>query len=362
MKALVVFGTRPEAIKLAPVLLELARSERVEPVVCVSGQHRELLDQVLAVFSITPDYDLDVMIPDQSPFHITRAILERIEPVLAAERPDFVLVQGDAHTAFVGALAAYYERVPVAHVEAGLRTSDLYAPFPEEMNRRLIDRIAALHFAPTERAKANLLAEGIREETVFVTGNTEIDALYFVRDRPPTTRFSFPGRLVLVTAHRRESFGGGIARICRALRKLAQENKDVTIVYAVHPNPHVRRVVASELSGAERVALLDPPDYPSFVHLMATSTLILTDSGGVQEAAAALHVPLLVLRDETERVEGLLTGAARLVGTDPERIVSEAERLLQDPQAYAEMAAAENPYGDGRAAARIREVLEERCA
>lgn len=185
MKALVVFGTRPEAIKLAPVLLELARSERIEPVVCVSGQHRELLDQVLAVFSITPDYDLDVMIPDQSPFHITRAILERIEPVLASERPDCVLVQGDAHTAFVGALAAYYERVPVAHVEAGLRTSDLYAPFPEEMNRRLIDRIAALHFAPTERAKANLLAEGIREETVFVTGNTEIDALYFVRDRPP---------------------------------------------------------------------------------------------------------------------------------------------------------------------------------
>lgn len=361
MKALLLFGTRPEAIKLAPVLRELRTCERIEPIVCVSAQHRELLDQVLGIFSIDPDYDLKVMVPDQSLFHITRAILERIEPVLEKEGPDLILVQGDAHTAFVGALAGYYCKIPVAHVEAGLRTSDKYAPFPEEMNRRLVDQIACLLFAPTQVARQNLLAEGISEGAIFVTGNTEIDALYYIRDRvPPRERFALPGRVILVTAHRRESFDGGIARICQALRDLAKRNSDVTIVYAVHPNPHVREVVEVALAGRERIVLIDPPDYASFVHLLVGSALILTDSGGIQEAGAALHIPLLVLREETERVEGLRTGAARLVGTDPARIVTETERLLRDPRAYDKMRRAENPYGDGKAAVRIRKIIEER--
>ena len=283
---------------------------------------------------------------------------EGIRPVLAAERPDLVFVQGDAQSALSGALAAYYERVPVAHVEAGLRTGDRYAPFPEEMNRRLIDTIASLHFAPTERARMRLLSEGIPDGSILVTGNTEIDALQYVCDRiAPRERFSFPGRLVLVTAHRRESFGDGIARICQSLRRLA-ERPDLTIVYAVHPNPHVRAVVEAKLRGVPRIVLLDPPDYASFVYVMASSTLILTDSGGIQEAAAALHVPVLVLRDKTERVEGVETGAARLVGTDPEGVVAQAERLLDDEVLYGEMKRARNPYGDGKAAGRIRQALE----
>jgi len=358
MKALVLFGTRPEAIKLAPILRELAASPSVRPVVCVSGQHRTLLDQVLSAFSISPRHDLDVMTEDQSPLDVMRAILERIEPVLVAEEPDLVLVQGDAETAVAGALAAYYARIPVAHVEAGLRTGDRYAPFPEEMNRRLVDAIACLHFAPTEEARGRLLGEGVAAEGIFVTGNTEIDALVYVRDQiAPPVPFSFPGRLVLVTAHRRESLEGGIARICLGLRRLA-ERTDVTIVYPVHPNPHVRSVVEAELLGVPRIVLLGPLDYVSFVHLMAQSTLILTDSGGVQEAGAALHIPLLVLRDKTERVEGLASGAARLVGTDPERIASEVGHLLDDRVAYEEMKRARNPYGDGKAAERIRAILE----
>lgn len=360
-KVLLVFGTRPEAIKLALVLRELQASEQIEPVVCVSTQHDELLDQTLGVFSIKPDYSLDVMIYDQSLFHITRVVLERIEPVLKAERPGLILVQGDANTAFAGALAGYYCKIPVAHVEAGLRTFDKYAPFPEEMNRCLIDQLAELLFAPTKVARQNLLSEGIAEDTIFVTGNTEIDALYYIRDQvPPKERFNFPGRVILVTAHRRESFAGGIARICQALRDLAQRNNDVTIVYAVHPNPNVREVVQFELAEQERIILLDSPDYVSFVHLMEESTLILTDSGGIQEAGAALHIPLLVLRDKTDRVEGIKTGAARLVGTDPERIVFEAERLLRDSHAYEKMMGAENPYGDGNAAVRIAKIIEKR--
>jgi UDP-N-acetylglucosamine 2-epimerase (non-hydrolysing) len=365
-KVLLVFGTRPEAIKLALVLRELQASERIEPVVCVSAQHDELLDQALDVFSIKPDYSLDVMTYDQSLFHITRVVLERIEPVLKAERPDLILVQGDANTAFAGALAGYYCKIPVAHVEAGLRTHDKYAPFPEEMNRCLIDRLAELLFAPTEVARENLLSEGIAKDAIFVTGNTEIDALYFVRDRvPPRERFDFrraspQGKIILVTAHRRESFAGGIARICQALRDLARRNNDVTIVYAVHPNPNVREVVQSELAKQERIVLLDPPDYASFVRLMEESALILTDSGGIQEAGAALHIPLLVLRNKTDRVEGIKAGAARLVGTDPGRIVFEAECLLRDSQACEKMMGAENPYGDGNAAVRIAKIIEER--
>jgi UDP-N-acetylglucosamine 2-epimerase (non-hydrolysing) len=361
MKVLFFFGTRPEAIKLAPVLQELRGVRRIKPVVCVSAQHRELLDGVLSAFNIVPDYDLDLMLPEQSLFQITRSILERIEPVLERERPDLIVVQGDAQTAFVGALAGYYQRIPVAHVEAGLRTHDKYAPFPEEMNRSLIDRIAELRFATTTEAQQNLLDEGILEQSVFVTGSTEIDALHFALEQDACEEsLAVDERLVLVTAHRRESFHGGISRICMALQQLAQRNEGITIVYPVHPNPNVRRTVEAELAGRERILLVDPMNYVPFVHLLARSTLILTDSGGVQEAATALHVPLLVLRDKTERVEGLRTGAARLVGTDPERIVAEAERLLHDPAARAAMVHAENPYGDGHAATRILKIIEAR--
>jgi len=359
LKVLLFFGTRPEAIKLAPVLQALRSVERIEPVVCVSAQHRELLDKVLQLFSIVPDYDLDLMHHDQDLFQITRSILERIEPVLSSERPDLVIVQGDAHTAFAGALSSYYAKIPVAHVEAGLRTHDKYAPFPEEMNRSFIDRVADLHFAPTKNARENLLTEGIAKETVYVTGNTEIDALFLARERVPLVEEPISGKVILVTAHRRESFHGGILRICAALRELALR-RNVTIVYPVHPNPNVRRTVEAELAGRERISLIDPLDYVSFVHLMAHAAIILTDSGGVQEGAAALHIPLLVLRDTTERVEGLQSGGARLVGTDPEKIVAEVNRLLDDKHAYKEMARAKNPYGDGHAATRIVEIIKER--
>ena len=359
LKALCLFGTRPEAIKLAPVIRRLSTSPKLEPIVCVSGQHRALLDQALAVFSITPDIDLSVMVPNQSLFYVTRSIMERFEPVLNRERPDLVIVQGDAQTAFVGALCAYYSRIPVAHVEAGLRTGDPYSPYPEEMNRRLIDRIAAFLFAPTETAKGNLLREGEPEEKIVVTGNTEIDALYYVRENvPPRVRFDLPGKLVLVTAHRRESFSGGIARICEGLRKLAGLRPDITIVYSVHPNPRVQTVVRERLADRERIVLIDPPDYASFIHLISSSHLVLTDSGGIQELGAALHVPVLVLRDKTERVEGLATGSARLVGTDPDRIAAVANRLLTDAAEYARMREAKNPYGDGKAAERIVNALE----
>ena len=359
--ALLFFGTRPEAIKLAPVIYALRDHPRFSPIVCVSGQHRDLLDQALGVFSITPDYDLNVMIEDQDLLYITREVLARFAPVLKKERPDVVIVQGDAQTAFVGALAAYYAKIPVAHVEAGLRTGDPYAPFPEEMNRRLIDQIATLLFAPTVAAKENLIREGVPEHEIVVTGNTEIDALHYVREHiPPRVKFDFPGKILLVTAHRRESLPAGIVRICAGLRRLAARHADITIVYSVHPNPHVHDVVYAELSGCDRIALIDPPDYASFVHLMAKATLILTDSGGIQEAGAALHVPVLVLRDKTERKEGINTGAARLIGTDPERIVTTAEALLRDGTAYARMRQAANPYGDGHAAERIVQFMERR--
>jgi UDP-N-acetylglucosamine 2-epimerase (non-hydrolysing) len=361
MKILLFFGTRPETVKLAPVLRELQACPRIKPIVCVSTQHRELLEQALQVFSIVPDYNLGIMTAGQSLFRITRLMLAGIEPILEKEHPDLLLVQGDTTTAFVGAIASYYCRIPVAHVEAGLRTFDPYAPFPEEMNRCLIDQLAALHFAPTSTARDNLLAAGISRDTVFVTGNTEIDALQFVRAHiPPRSRFTFPGKVILVTAHRRESFSGGIARICHALEQLAQRNKDISIVYPVHPNPNVREVAETELSKQQRINLIPPLDYASFVHLMADSALVLTDSGGIQEAAAALHIPTLVLRDKTERIEGLNSGAAQLVGTDPKRIVAAAENLLHNPQAHEQMAKASNPYGNGDAAIQIRQAIEAR--
>jgi UDP-N-acetylglucosamine 2-epimerase (non-hydrolysing) len=359
MKILLIFGTRPEAIKLAPILRVTKEQEDIEMIVCVSAQHRQLLDQVLNVFAIEPDYDLNIMVPDQSLFHITGSILEKIGPLLRKERPDVVIVQGDAQTAFVGALSAYYEQIPVAHVEAGLRTNDKYSPFPEEINRRLIDHIADLLFAPTEHALNNLLTEGIPSEQIFIVGNTEIDSLYFIRDHvQPAQRFTFSERVILVTAHRRESFSGGIASICQGLREIVRRNQDVRVVYSVHPNPNVQREVRGSLAEIERITLLDPLDYASFVHLMADSYLILTDSGGIQEAGPALDVPVLVLRNKTERMEGINTGAAKLIGTDPERIITETENLLNNRREYTAMTEADNPYGDGTAAEKIIEILQ----
>ncbi|SUS08804.1 UDP-N-acetyl glucosamine-2-epimerase [uncultured Defluviicoccus sp.] len=373
MRILSVFGTRPEAIKMAPVVLALAAAAGIESRVCVTGQHRAMLDQVLALFDIAPDYDLAVMQANQGLTDITTAVLKGLDPVLADLRPDRVLVHGDTTTSFAASLAAFYRRIPVGHVEAGLRTGNIYAPWPEEMNRRLADAIADLHFAPTERARANLLAEGAAADRVMVTGNTVIDALLRVVDR---IRHDVPLRqgldrrfdilasgrdpdgpkLILVTGHRRENFGDGFERICRALARLA-ERADVEILYPVHLNPNVQGPVMRILGQRPRVHLIDPVDYLAFVYLMDRAYLIVTDSGGIQEEAPSLGKPVLVMRETTERPEAVEAGTVRLVGTDEDLIVREAERLLDDADAYAAMARAHNPYGDGLAAERIVATL-----
>jgi UDP-N-acetylglucosamine 2-epimerase (non-hydrolysing) len=364
-KVIVVFGTRPEAIKLAPVVRALrARPEAFETVVAVTGQHREMLDQVLGIFNIESNHDLDIMRPGQSLFDVTGRALAGLEEVYTAERPDVLLVQGDTTTAFVGALAAYYLRIQVGHVEAGLRTGDKFRPFPEEINRRLVGVLGDYHFAPTQTAKANLLDEGADSATVFVTGNTVIDALLDVTARPYTFRMPELAdlddrrRLVLVTIHRRESFGPPMEEMCQAVAEVAASADDLDVVLPVHPNPRVQETVRSILTDVPRVHLTEPLDYEAFAHLMKRCTLVLTDSGGVQEEAPSLGKPVLVLREKTERPEAIEAGTARLVGVDRARIVAEARRLLEDADAYAVMARAANPYGDGRAAERIADVLE----
>jgi len=357
-----IFGTRPEAVKMAPVVQRLRESGDLRPIVAVTAQHREMLDQVTGLFGITPDYDLDIMRPEQSLVDITTRALRGLSRVLAQVRPALVLVQGDAHTTFVGALAAYYQRIPIGHVEAGLRTADKYQPFPEEMNRRMTTALADLHFAATPAARANLLREGVDPRTVVVTGNTVIDALYAVKDRadlPPAEGVPPLGhrRLVLVTTHRRENWGEPLREIYRALLDLLERFEDIAIVFSVHRNPAVRRVVREVLRGHPRAHLIEPPAYGSWVQLEQRAYLILTDSGGIQEEATALGRPALVLRRVTERPEGVQAGTLRLVGTDRARIVAEATRLLTDPDAYRAMAQAHNPYGDGRAAERIVEAL-----
>ena len=384
IKVLTVLGTRPEAIKLAPVIKELERvadseSASVASVstggagvrcrICAVAQHRELLDPFLRLFEIEPDWDLDLMQPDQTPSQVAAGVLERLPPILEQERPDWVLVQGDTTTAFAAALAAFYSGVRVAHVEAGLRS---YArePFPEELNRRLISHLAELHFAPTLQAKENLLREGIPPERVHVTGNTVIDALYLVLRSPSSPGLEMememeelglepqPGaKLILVTLHRRESFGERLEEICLALRQLIERNSDIELVWPVHLNPHVQEPVRRLLGGVERVHLIEPLNYPAFIKLMERAYLVLTDSGGIQEEAPALDKPVLVLRNRTERPEVLKTGAAKLVGTSPPAIIRETERLLRDQEEYRRMAAAENPYGDGHAAERIVSIL-----
>lgn len=357
---LAVFGTRPEAVKLAPLLQELAQRDSVRLRVCVTGQHREMLDQVLAIFAIRPDDDLALMTPGQTLPDLTARVLTGVAAILERDRPDAVLVQGDTTTALAAALAAFYARLPVGHVEAGLRTGDLALPFPEELNRRVVALLARWHFAPTPRAAAALRREGVREEAIHVTGNTEIDALLATlrATAPPTWPFPSAGRrLVLVTAHRRENFGAPLAAVFGALRELADRNPGIEIAYPMHLNPNVQGPARCILGDHRRIHLLPPQPYAAFVHLMQRAALIITDSGGIQENAPTLGKPTLVLRTKTERPEALEAGTARLVGTDAARILAEAERLLRDPAAYAAMARVANPFGDGMAARRIADIL-----
>ena len=359
-----IFGTRPEAIKMAPVVLKLQSHHSFKSSVAVTAQHRDMLDQVLHLFDIHPDYDLDIMAPNQSLFDITSKALNGLQEVLISAKPDVVLVHGDTTTSFAAALAAFYLHIPVAHVEAGLRTFDKYSPFPEEMNRKLTASIADLHFSPTQTAKNNLLREGVDPNKIFVTGNTVIDALFqtvsddFSFDNSPLQSFDFNNkRLLLVTTHRRENLGEPMRHVYKALKKLTQTFDDVEVIFPVHKNPKVRQVVDEELGGLSKIHLIDPLDYAPFANLMARSTLVLTDSGGLQEEAPALGKPVLVLRDTTERPEALEAGTVKLVGTDSQTVFDTAALLLSNNDEYLKISNASNPFGDGHAADRIVSVL-----
>ncbi|WP_060518648.1 non-hydrolyzing UDP-N-acetylglucosamine 2-epimerase [Pseudomonas sp. NBRC 111134] len=369
MKILTVFGTRPEAIKMAPLALALAADERFDARVCVTGQHREMLDQVLELFEIKPEFDLNIMKPGQDLTDVSTSILQGMKSVFQDFKPDMVLVHGDTATTFATTLAAYYHQIPVGHVEAGLRTGNLYSPWPEEGNRKLTGALANIHFAPTEDSQANLLREGVADASIVVTGNTVIDALLDVVNRlkndevlykkaSAPSNFLNPSRkLILVTGHRRESFGSGFERICQALLEVAQQHPEVDIVYPVHLNPNVREPVNRLLSGINNVHLIEPMDYLPFVHLMSRAHIILTDSGGIQEEAPSLGKPVLVMRDTTERPEAVAAGTVKLVGSDVANIVRELNRLLSDQEAYKAMSFAHNPYGDGTACQRIIQAL-----
>lgn len=371
-RILFVFGTRPEAIKMAPVIKALKKASGVKVLVCVTGQHREMLDQVLQLFSIVPEYDLNIMKPGQDLTEITAAILSGMKPVLEEAEPDLVLVHGDTSTTLTTSLASYYQRIPVAHVEAGLRTGNIYSPWPEEINRRVAGTISCLHFAPTESSKQNLLAEGVNEKAIHVTGNTVIDALLDVVqmlekdvDKSTALDASFgldpTKRIILVTGHRRESFGDGFQRICEALADLSVR-PDVQIVYPVHLNPNVNGPVQKSLGSLPNVHLISPQDYLPFVHLMRRAEIILTDSGGIQEEAPSLGKPVLVMRDTTERPEAVVAGTVKLVGTDVDFIKQEVTTLLDDEAAYKKMSRSHNPYGDGAAAQKITSIIQRFAA
>ncbi|MBN3182782.1 UDP-N-acetylglucosamine 2-epimerase (non-hydrolyzing) [Pectobacterium brasiliense] len=372
MKVLTVFGTRPEAIKMAPLVHALAQDGAFESRICVTAQHREMLDQVLRLFDITPDYDLDIMRPGQGLSEISCRILSGLEPVMTEFKPDLVLVHGDTTTTLATSLAAFYQRIPVGHVEAGLRTGNLYSPWPEEANRKLTGHLAMYHFAPTENSRQNLLREHLSDRHIFVTGNTVIDALFWVRDRilgdaalrrSLDEKYAFLDdnkKLILVTGHRRESFGGGFERICSALADIARRHPEVQIVYPVHLNPNVSEPVNRILSCIDNVMLIAPQDYLPFVYLMNRSYMILTDSGGIQEEAPSLGKPVLVMRDTTERPEAVEAGTVKLVGTEVTSIVDAVSTLLTDEEAYQAMSRAHNPYGDGQACQRIVDALKNR--
>lgn len=368
-RVLTVFGTRPEAIKMAPLVHALSSDERFEAKCCVTAQHREMLDQVLELFEIKPDYDLDLMRAGQSLNDVTARILLELKPVLQEFKPDVVLVHGDTATTFAASLAAYYEQIAVGHVEAGLRTGNIYSPWPEEANRKLTGALTQYHFAPTETSQNNLLRENFDKENISVTGNTVIDALLMIKEKIDhdealqhslSEQFPFlheDKKLVLVTGHRRESFGGGFERICEALAFTAQKHPEAQIVYPMHLNPNVREPVNRILAGISNVHLIEPQQYLPFIYLMNRSHIILTDSGGIQEEAPSLGKPVLVMRDTTERPEAVEAGTVKLVGTNVDRIVTGLTTLLQDEQAYKEMSFAHNPYGDGKACQRILDVL-----
>jgi UDP-N-acetylglucosamine 2-epimerase (non-hydrolysing) len=366
-KILVIFGTRPEAIKLFPVVAALEADPRFQPVVCVSAQHRGMLDQVLEIAGITPDHDLDLMRPNQTLDGLTAALITELGRVMDEVQPARVMVQGDTATAMAGALAAYYRKLPVDHVEAGLRSGNIYHPWPEEVNRKIIGSIASLHFAPTTTSEAALLRENVAPDRVHVTGNTVIDALLWVAEKTKANpalasgladlEARFAGkRIIGVTSHRRENFGDGMENIASAIRQIAAR-PDVAIIFPVHLNPNVRAVMNSALAGLDNVALIEPLDYPHFARLIGMADIMLTDSGGVQEEAPALGKPVLVMRETTERPEGVAAGTAKLVGTDSSRIVSEIFNLLDDKASYEAMARAHNPFGDGQSARRIVEIL-----
>jgi UDP-N-acetylglucosamine 2-epimerase (non-hydrolysing) len=371
-KIIIVFGTRPEAIKMAPVVLELVKDFNVS--VCVTAQHREMLDQILSLFKIVPDYDLNIMKQGQDLFDITSSILQGIKQVLIKERPDLVLVHGDTTTAMSTSLAAFYLKIPIGHVESGLRTYDVLSPFPEELNRRIISLMASYHFSPTENAKKNLLAECVDDDKIVVTGNTVIDSLFLVIKQVETIPFTpdivkqlpflednvTSYRIVLVTGHRRENFGEGFEEICQALRYLAQIHPDINIVYPVHLNPNVRSPVNRLLSNIDNIYLIEPLDYFQFVKLMDKSYIILTDSGGIQEEAPSLGKPVVVMRDTTERPESIEAGTVTLVGSNKEKIIHAVDKLLTDKNSYNKMAKAHNPYGDGYASNRIRKYIKEK--
>jgi UDP-N-acetylglucosamine 2-epimerase (non-hydrolysing) len=371
-KVLTVFGTRPEAIKMAPLVHKLAAENNIESKVCVTAQHREMLDQVLQLFDIKPDYDLNIMKPGQDLFDVTENILSGLKAVLDDFQPDIVLVHGDTTTTFSASLAAFYKQIDIGHVEAGLRTGDLYSPWPEEANRKLTGVLTRFHFAPTVLSKSNLLNEHVPEDRIIVTGNTVIDALLWVKNKLDSdialqtslaAKFPFLSdtkKMVLVTGHRRESFGGGFERICEALANIAKAQPDVQVVYPMHMNPNVREPVNRLLGNLDNVFLIEPQDYLPFVYLMNRSYLIITDSGGVQEEAPSLGKPVLVMRDTTERPEAIEAGTVKLVGTDVQRITSETLSLLLDPEQYQTMAKAHNPYGDGLACSIIvKELLKD---
>ncbi|MGF7183936.1 UDP-N-acetylglucosamine 2-epimerase (non-hydrolyzing) [Desulfitispora alkaliphila] len=366
-KVMTIFGTRPEAIKMAPLVKELEQSEVLESVVTVTAQHREMLDQVMDLFKIVPDYDLNLMRPGQTLFTITAGALTGLEGVLKNEKPDLVLVHGDTTTTFVAGLASFYLQIPVGHVEAGLRTGNKLSPFPEEMNRRLTGVVADLHFAPTVNSGQNLLDEGISPESIYTTGNTVIDALKttvdkeYTFDDPVLKQVDFDNKkVILVTAHRRENLGEPMARIFRGIRRVLEQVPEAEVIFPVHKNPKVREVVEQELGDIQRVHQIEPLDYEPFVNLLQKSYLIMTDSGGIQEEAPSLGKPVLVLRDTTERPEAVNAGTVRLVGTDAEKVEQEALKLLKDPSAYREMSNAVNPYGDGLASRRIVQAIEKK--
>lgn len=371
-KILHVFGTRPEAIKMAPLVKACKANKNLESRVCVTAQHREMLDQVLELFEIVPDYDLNLMTPGQSLNDVTSAILLKLKPILLEYQPDLLLVHGDTATTFASSLAAYYEKIDVGHVEAGLRTGNIYSPWPEEINRKLTGSIARFHFAPTSVSRQNLINEGISENQICVTGNTVIDALLSVKEKIDTDvalahklslyfkQIDFSKKLIVVTCHRRENFGSGFEAICSALAQLAKKRPDLEIVYPVHLNPNVRIPVKQYLSDFKNIHLIEPLDYLPFIYLMMNSNVILTDSGGIQEEAPSLGKPVLVMRDTTERPEALVAGTVKLVGTNSAQIVHEVTELLNDENKYRQMSSAANPYGDGKASYKILSFIEEK--